>query len=75
MNKRDKQNIKITDLKDMLIKTEKIYASNPAYKIKEENETYKIITHKEIRQMVNRDIVNKYGIKRKKNSCNWRKPI
>ena len=44
MNKRDKQNIKITDLKDMLIKTEKIYASNPAYKI---------ITHKEIRQMVN----------------------
>lgn len=53
MNKRDKQNIKITDLKDMLIKTEKIYASNPAYKIKEENETYKIITHKEIRQMVN----------------------
>lgn len=31
MNKRDKQNIKITDLKDMLIKTEKIYASNPAY--------------------------------------------
>ena len=53
MNKRDKQNIKITDLKDMLIKTEKIYASNPAYKIKEENETYKIINHKEIRQMVN----------------------
>lgn len=50
MNKRDKQNIKITDLKDMLIKTEKIYASNPAYKIKEENETYKIINHKEIRQ-------------------------
>ena len=68
MNKRDKQNIKITDLKDMLIKTEKIYASNPAYKIKEENETYKIINHKEIRQMVNylgTSLIN-MGLKEKK---------
>lgn len=41
MNKRDKQNIKITDLKDMLIKTEKIYASNPAYKIKKKTKHIK----------------------------------
>ena len=45
--------VKITDLKDMLKKTEKIYGDRPAYKIKEDSEKYKIITHKELREMVN----------------------
>ncbi len=46
--------VEITDLKDMLNKSGKIYADRPAYKIKTDipNE-YKIITHKEIREDVN----------------------
>ena len=45
--------IKITDLKDMLKKTEKIYENRPAYKIREDVQKYKIITHKQLREMVN----------------------
>ena len=44
--------IEITDLKDMLKKTGKIYGDKPAYKIRENIGEYKIITHKEARQMV-----------------------
>lgn len=44
--------IEITDLKDMLKKTGKIYGDKPAYKIRENIGKYKIITHKEARQMV-----------------------
>lgn len=47
-----KELIEITDLKDMLKKTGKIYGDRPAYKIREEEGKYKIITHKEVRQMV-----------------------
>lgn len=42
----------ITDLKDMLNKTKELYKDRPAYKIKIEKENYKVITHKEVREMV-----------------------
>lgn len=45
--------IEIENLKDMLEKTEKIYSERPAYKIREDVEKYKIITHKEARDAVN----------------------
>ena len=44
--------LEITDLKEMLKKTEKLYENRPAYKIRVQ-EGYKIITHKELREMVN----------------------
>ena len=44
--------LEITDLKDMLKKTEKLYENRPAYKIRQK-QGYKIITHKELRKMVN----------------------
>ena len=43
----------ITDLKDMLNKTRELYAERPAYKIRVAEKKYKIITHKEIRDMIN----------------------
>ena len=45
------ENLEITDLKDMLKKTGKLYGNKPAYKIRQE-QGYKIITHKEMREMV-----------------------
>lgn len=42
----------ITDLKDMLNKTKELYAERPAYKIRIAPGEYKIITHKEVREMV-----------------------
>ena len=45
--------LEITDLKDMLNKTEKLYGDRPAYKIKEKNGEYKIYTHKQAREMIN----------------------
>ena len=45
--------LEITDLKDMLKKTEKLYENKPAYKIRTNEKKYKIITHKELRKMVN----------------------
>ena len=45
--------LKITDLKEMLNKTEKLYENRPAYKIREEVQKYKIITHQQLREMVN----------------------
>lgn len=42
----------ITDLKDMLNKTKEIYADKPAYKIKIEEGKYHVISHKEVREMV-----------------------
>ena len=44
--------LEITDLKDMLKKKKKLYENRPAYKIRQE-QGYKIITHKELREMVN----------------------
>ena len=42
----------INDLKDMLNKTKELYAQRPAYKIRTAPGEYKIITHKEVRDMV-----------------------
>ena len=44
--------VEIRDLKDMLNKTKEIFKNKPAYKIKEKNKKYKIITHREVRDMV-----------------------
>ena len=44
--------IEITDLKDMLNKTKKQYSDKIAYKIKITEGTYRTITHKEVRDMV-----------------------
>lgn len=44
--------IQIRDLKDMLKKTGEIYGERPAYKVREKAGQYKIITHKEVRQMI-----------------------
>lgn len=44
--------IEITDLKDMLKKTGKEYGERPAYKIRIEDNKYKIYTHKEVRDMI-----------------------
>lgn len=52
MEKRLYDYLEITDLKDMLNKTRKLYAQKPAYKIKNEEGKYKIITHEEVRDMV-----------------------
>ena len=53
MNKRIYDYLKINDLKDMLNKTEKLYANRPAYKIKIEEGKYQVYTHKEVRDMIN----------------------
>ena len=49
----NKNIIQITDLKDMLNKTGKIYGNRPGYKIKVSEGQYKTYTHKEIRDMIN----------------------
>ena len=53
MQERIHKIIEITDLKDMLKKTGELYGDRPAYKFKtEEPEKFDIITHKEIREMI-----------------------
>ena len=48
--------MKFTDLKDMLNQTGEVYGDKPAYKIKQKDENtqpdYKVITHKEVRNMI-----------------------
>jgi len=44
--------LEIENLKDMLNKTKKLYGERPAYKIKLSEGNYKIITHSEVRDMV-----------------------
>ena len=44
--------LEITDLKDMLNKTRKMYDEKIAYKIKIEEGKYKTITHNEVRNMI-----------------------
>lgn len=44
--------LKITDLKDMLNKTRKLYGEKTAYKIKIEENKYKTFTHNEVRDMI-----------------------
>ena len=53
MSKRIYDYLKINDLKDMLNKTEKLYADKSAYKIKVEEGKYQIYTHKKVRDMIN----------------------
>lgn len=46
--------LQITDLKDMLDKTGKLYGDNPAYVFKTETKgKFKVITHKEVREDIN----------------------
>ena len=52
MSERLYEYLEITDLKDMLNKTNKMYGEKPAYKIKIEEGKYKIFTHNEVRNMV-----------------------
>ena len=52
MSKRLYNHLEIRDLKDMLNKTKELYAEKPAYKIRIEQGKYKIITHKQVRDMV-----------------------
>lgn len=47
-----KYNLKFNDLKDMLNKTRDMFADRPAYKIKVARGEYKVITHKEVRNMI-----------------------
>lgn len=46
------KNLKVTDLKDMLRKTNELYGENIAYKIKIEENKYITFTHKEVRNMI-----------------------
>ena len=48
-----KEILEVTDLKDMLNKTGKLYGDRPGYKIKIGEGEYKTYTHKEIRDMIN----------------------
>ena len=77
MKAKENKTLKITDLKDMLEKTNDLYGEKTAYKIKIEKGKYLTYTHKEVRHMVDaiRNSINKSRVKRKENSCNWRKQI
>lgn len=44
--------LEITDIKDMLNKTKVLFGDRPAYKVKVSEGEYKIITHSEIRDMI-----------------------
>ena len=44
--------LEITDLKDMLNKTKNLYGEKIAYKIRNDEGKYKLITHKEVRDMI-----------------------
>lgn len=69
--------LEITDLKDMLKKTNELYAEKIAYKIKIEKGKYITFTHGQARDMINalRNCTNEFRVKRKKNSSYWRKQI
>ena len=54
MHERLHEIVEIKDLKDMLEKSGKLYGDRPAYRFKTEEEgKFRIITHKEYREMVN----------------------
>lgn len=63
-----KNKLQINDLKDMLNKTKEMYADRSAYKIRIEEGKYKIITHKEVREMIDRlgTALIRLGLKGKK---------
>ena len=52
MSKKIYECIEITDLKDMLNKTKNIYGERPAFKIRNEDGNYRIITHREVRDNI-----------------------
>lgn len=52
MKEKSKNYLEITDLKDMLNKTRKMYKNNIAYKIRISEGQYKLITHEEVRKMI-----------------------
>ena len=52
MSERLYKYLEITDLKDMLNKTNKLYGEKTAYKIKIEDQKYKTFTHTEVRNMI-----------------------
>ena len=52
MSERLYETLEITDLKDMLNKTKKMYEQKTAYKIKIEEGKYKTYSHTEVREMV-----------------------
>ena len=47
------EDLPITDLKDMLDKTGKLYSNNIAYQIRKKDNTYEMITHQEVREQIN----------------------
>lgn len=51
MQKKRNDCLEITDLKDMLNKTKKLYENNIAYKIRNEKD-YITFTHKQVREMI-----------------------
>lgn len=53
MNKKIYESLEITDLKDMLNKTNELYGYKTAYKIKIQEGQYKIFTHSQVRDMIN----------------------
>ena len=53
MHKGKYEYLPITDLKDMLDKTGKLYANNVAYQIRKKDNTYEMITHQEVREQIN----------------------
>ena len=53
MDKRLNKHLEITDLKDMLNKTNGLYGEKLAYKIRIKDGKYKIFTHRNIRNMIN----------------------
>ena len=53
MKEKIKEYIEITDLKDMLQKQSEIYKERPAFKIRTGENKYKIVTHKEVLEIVN----------------------
>lgn len=75
MCKREDKYIEITDLKDMLLKTNQLYQDKTAYKIKIEKEKYITYTHAQVREMINalRNSAYSFRIKRKKNCYYWGK--
>lgn len=52
MDKKLYNYLEITDLKDMLVKTKKLYGKKTAYKIKTEKDKYITYTHNEVRDMI-----------------------
>lgn len=77
MKIKEKETLEITDLKDMLEKTNNLYGEKIAYKIRNEKEKYITYTHSQIRKMVDalRNSANQFRIKRKENSSNRRKQV